>query len=59
MACTSTMTFEDCELAILRENVDKAEKEQGKYKLTLSSRRSNEIIMYFTYKIIKKSYFKL
>jgi hypothetical protein len=30
MACTPDMTFEDCELAILRENVDKAEKEQGK-----------------------------
>ena len=30
MACTSDMTFEECELAILRENVDKAEKKQGK-----------------------------
>ena len=29
MACTSDMTFEECELAILRENVDKAEKKQG------------------------------
>ena len=29
MTCTSNMKFEDCELAILRENVDKAEKIQG------------------------------
>jgi len=30
MVCSPTMAFQDCELAILRLNVDKVEKEQGK-----------------------------
>ena len=30
MVCSPSMAFQDCELAILRLNVDKVEKEQGK-----------------------------
>ena len=37
MSCDKRMTFEECELAILRAAIDKAEEKQGKKKLRTKS----------------------
>ncbi len=33
MSCDKTMTFEECELAVLRSAVDKMEKKSGRKKI--------------------------
>ena len=42
MSCDKTMTFEECELAVLRSAVDKMEKKSGRKKIR-GSYKSNGV----------------